>query len=736
MMNTRTNSVTPVVIIEALQETMNEIKDAFLTLTGQVNDHTLQFRVFQTELARLSNGEGTSGGNNNRKSNGRQDSNQMVQYGRISKIEFPKFNVVKRYGAWCTWELYEQEALSRFGAVFEDPMVELKNLKQTSTIKSYQDQFESLLNKVDLLESYAISLFVGGLKDERSMSIRMFKLTTLAGVFSIARMQEATNNAMKPMYTPTQSNYKFNNVRGAYEGTGLLPKPTTIPLALPTPTQTSNGERFTNTPFRKQLTQKELEEKGAKNQCFYCDQRYSLGHKCSGQVHSLEVIGESEEYEEEGIEQLVESNEEDENVEMCNAVFDNSGQETPRISLNVLSGVNSFQTMRVRGMVGKQPLHILVDSCSTYNFVNVRSAKRLGCQDYSCDAMLLHLGGCEMVVGIQWLSTLGDIMWNFKNLTMEFELLGKRILLRGAKQTTLQWMQGKNVQTKSKNKEAELYSLILGVYPASCYSMEVNKDVPGSITVVLEEFEDVFALPTELPPQRTHDHKIPLVPNTPPINIRPYRHPLSQNDAIEVMVKELMDSGVIRASHNSFSSPIVMVKKKDGPWRMCVDYRQLNKYTVKDKFPKLVIEELMDELGGFAVFFKLDLRSRYHQITMNEEDIGKTAFRTHESHYEFLVMPFGLTNAPSTFQSLMNVVFKPFLRKFTLVFFDDILVNSKTVEEHCAHLQQVLEVMRHNKLFAKQSKCSFAMKKVEYLGHEITGERVATNPSKIKAIKN
>ncbi|GKE07194.1 reverse transcriptase, partial [Tanacetum coccineum] len=175
---------------------------------------------------------------------------------------------------------------------------------------------------------------------------------------------------------------------------------------------------------------------------------------------------------------------------------------------------------------------------------------------------------------------------------------------------------------------------MLGVYPASSHKIKINKEIPESVIAVLQEIEDVFALPTELPPQRTHDHKIPLVPNTPPINIRPYRHPSSQKDAIEVM---------------------------DGTWRMCVDFRQLNNYTVKDKFPIPVIKELMDELGGSAVFSKLDLRSGYHQIRMNEEDIGKTAFRTYEGHCEFLVMPFGLTNAPSTFQSLMNIMFKPFL---------------------------------------------------------------------------
>ncbi|WVZ81255.1 hypothetical protein U9M48_028649 [Paspalum notatum var. saurae] len=249
---------------------------------------------------------------------------------------------------------------------------------------------------------------------------------------------------------------------------------------------------------------------------------------------------------------------------------------------------------------------------------------------------------------------------------------------------------------------------------------------------VVSDFSDVFLeeLP-RLPPDRDVEFAIELVPSTAPVSRRPYRMALDE-------LKELkLDKGFIRPSSSPWGCPALFVEKKDqGGKRLCVDYRPLNAVTIKNKYPLPHIDILFDQLAGAKVFSKIDLRSGYYQIKIREEDIPKTAFSTRYGLYEYLVMSFGLTNAPAFFMYMMNSVFMNELDKFVVVFIDDILIYSKSEEEHKEHLRIVLARLREHKLYAKFSKCAFWLKEVSFLGHILSEKGVAVDPSKVKDVLN
>ncbi|GJV16054.1 putative reverse transcriptase domain-containing protein [Tanacetum coccineum] len=258
------------------------------------------------------------------------------------------------------------------------------------------------------------------------------------------------------------------------------------------------------------------------------------------------------------------------------------------------------------------------------------------------------------------------------------------------------------------------------------------KDVP-----IVRDFPKVF--PEDflgLPPARPVEFQIDLILRVTPVARAPYRLAPSKMKELSEQLQELSDKGFIRPSYSPWGAPVLFVKKKDGSFRMCIDYRELNKLTVKNHYPLPRIDDLFDQLQGSSIYSKIDLRSGYHQLRVREQDIPKTSFRTRYGHYEFQVMPFKLTNAHAVFMDLMNRVCKPYLDKFVIVFIDDILIYSKDEKEHEEHLKAILELLKKEKLYAKFSKCEFWIPKVQFLGHVIDSRGIHVDPAKIESIKD
>ncbi|GJW34521.1 reverse transcriptase domain-containing protein [Tanacetum coccineum] len=239
--------------------------------------------------------------------------------------------------------------------------------------------------------------------------------------------------------------------------------------------------------------------------------------------------------------------------------------------------------------------------------------------------------------------------------------------------------------------------------------IEASKDLKAQLN------DDLLGLPLV----REIEFRIDLIPGASPVVRSPYRLAPSEMLELSNQLKELQEKGFIRPSHSPWGAPVLFVKKKDGSMRMCIDYRELNKLTIKNRYPLPRIDDLFDQLQGACCFSKIDLRSGYHQLRVREEDIPKTAFRTRYGHFEFTVMPFGLTNAPTIFMDLMNRVCKPYLDKFVIVFIDDILIYSKSEEEHEVHLKTILDLLEKEKLYAKFSKYG-----------------IHVDPSKVESVKN
>ncbi|KAJ3685492.1 hypothetical protein LUZ61_014656 [Rhynchospora tenuis] len=615
------------------------------------------------------------------------------------------------------WPLLVEEIRERFtNARSSNPVKEFMRTQQTGSIEDYIKQFEKararLITETQFKnENFYILGFMGGLREDICCAVDSFEPRTLVQAYRHARNAEVIIDGPEKkgrMLARTVSTTQFSNNKG---NNGFQRRP-----AQPLP-MLKAGANNSKPPLS-------MEQRRALGLCYWCDEKFVPGHKCSRKnIHMLEGEIENDEQvmpqiEEIGGEVLLGEDDTEDHAE---------------ISMYAPNDQNSTRTLRFKGMIGQTPICVLLDSGSSHSFVNPAVIQEVPHQltkipplkvriangenmvsEYLCGAMLfsiqdhtfendvrvLDVQGYDLILGMDWLSSFGEITINWERGDIKLFHKGKEVRLQMQEVVAeVQFLQG----TISLEKERKCGS-------------------------------EVFLEPKSLPPYRSVDHKVVLLPGSKPISQRPYRFFHYQKVEITKIIGELLKDGFIKPSSSPFASPVLLVKKKDGTWRLCIDYRQLNDITVKNKYPIPVIDDLLDELKGAMYFSKIDLRSGYHQIRMCEEDTHKTAFRTTDGLFEFTVMPFGLTNAPATFQTLMNNIFQPYLRKWVLVFFDDILIYSKSLEEHVQHLEMVMEILMDNQLHAKSSKCSFCVKEIEYLGHIISHQGVATDPSKIQAM--
>jgi len=365
--------------------------------------------------------------------------------------------------------------------------------------------------------------------------------------------------------------------------------------------------------------------------------------------------------------------------------------------------------------------------CSHSTLVNLQ----IGSRKFEIDFYVLDIGH-DLILGLPWFEKENPVI-NWSERTLHWRSREFRdVISLSSTESRSEFSLLSAEDFSSEIPQAE------NVFVTFLTSISEEKNLSSSFSPLLEEFADVFPddLPPGLPPSRGKDFEIELQPGTKPIS-KPFRR-LSPKELQELkdQIRDLVQKGFIRPSSSPFGAPVLFVKKKDGSFRMCVDYRALNAATIRDVYPLPIIADLLDRLSGAKIFSKLDLRSGYHQLKVANEDVHKTSFRTPIGAFEFLVLPFGLSNAPAAFMRMMDGIFPAYARDYVTTYIDDLLVFSKSEEDHAAHLREVLQTLRENKLYAKKSKCEFGVEEVEFLGHVINSEGVSADPEKLKTVAN
>ncbi|KAL7585896.1 uncharacterized protein LOC111901634 [Lactuca sativa] len=599
-----------------------------------------------------------------------------------------------------TWPEFTQALETRFGpSTYENHRATLFKLRQTSTVAAYQSEFEKTSNCVVGLPTEALrDCFISGLREDIQSEIAIQNPLNLHQTYGLAKLIEEKFSKSRPRPTYTPRSLTYNNTQQ------ITPISTTNQITTQPPLLSTPPKPKPTIPFTR-LSPEALQKRRVEGLCFRCPEKFRLGHICNPPQFFL--IADNEDTSD--ATQLTMDVETTTNDTITDTITD----QTPHflsLSEAAFFGLQSPRTLRVTGHINGHPVTTLIDCGSTYNIIQPRlvsllkttpatitpfpvmvgNGQHLECNSFfpnvplelnkttfSVPLFVLPVEGADVILGVTWLSTLGPLVADFSIPQLSFTINNHPCILRGEPLTSPVSPSSLHTLIR-KNSVASFHTLICHHQPPATIHPNRQPHPNTTIEALLHQYQKLFDPPHELPPTRQHDHHIPLFPNTKPINVKPYRYPHYQKEIMTNLISDMLDSGVIQPSQSPYSSPILLVQKKDGTWRFCVD-----------------------------IGHSMQSQSGYHQIRVSPADIHKTAFRTIDGHYEFRVMPFGLTNAPSTFQAAMNDLFRVVLRKFVLVFFDDILVYSPSMDKHCEHLQFVFHTLLTNKYHAKESKCVF-----------------------------
>ena len=580
-------------------------------------------------------------------------------------------------------------------------MRQILAIRQVDSVEVYTEKFKHLQHQILLHDPstsdvFFVERYIAGLSDDLRSAVLLHLPVDVDTASLLAQLQETEQEAMRHHHSSRSQS------RSTYRAYTAPDKAK--------PTSRAEDSKKGDAPRWDAKLEELRSFRKAKGLCFTCGDKWSRTHKCPAQVplHVLEeLLDVLPMADEKGGEHSGDASS-DEDL-MC-------------VDLAAASSTSPARrrTIRLHGKVGSHEVLILVDSGSGATFVDAALVAKLNAPTEPCEPSrfvvangeimtsdrqvrqlswsvqeheffqhmkILPLTTYDIILGADWLEEHNPMWVHWRQRRMRFTHAGKEITLQGiqddasvAKPMTPGEFRG----LLCKGAVAQCVQILPVHQGGSLNSLDPlpENKLPSELEELLQEFEPLFGPVETLPPRRQQDHKIPLVPGAQPVNVRPYRYAPYQKDEIERQIHKMLEQGIIRESTSPFASPVLLVRKKDGEWRFCIDYRQLNSLTVKHKQPMPVVEELLDELAGARWFTKLDLSSGYHQLRVAEGEEYKTAFRTHQGLYEFLVMPFGLTNAPATFQNVMNTIFADLLRKGVLVFMDDILLYTETLQQH------------------------------------------------------